>query len=395
MSRLADDPSDAAAARASDQHWRGGGTSGEPPRGLRAARLARGWSQSRAARELSALGTAVGGATAAPASLKSLLSRWENGHALPDPQNRALLAQLYERTPAELGIEPAEPAASRSEELIAELATAAAVDSGVVSLWKVQLAAARRLDDELGAAGAGRVVGALVEQLGSTYAHSLTRAGRRRVAVVLAAASELAGAQSLDLGRHDEAWHHFERARTIAAATELPVVAVAATAGLASVLVDLGRPQLAAELLSDVSVGSEDPPAGAVRLAAARGITSAAAGDPAAMRAAFMEARRAFTGLSVDVVEPLLPPVELVDLDRWHGHALAVLGDTSAVEPLEHALAAEPPSARVRADIHADLAVALAREHPDVASTHARSARELAMRIGSNRIPRRLSGSAP
>ncbi|WP_232664213.1 helix-turn-helix domain-containing protein [Pseudonocardia sp. TRM90224] len=366
----------------------------EPARGLRAARLARGWSQSQAARELSALGTATGGATAAPASLKSLLSRWENGHALPDPQNRALLAQLYERTPAELGIaEPTDPAAGRSEELIAELATAAAADSGVVSLWKVQLAAARRLDDELGAAGAGRVVRALVEQLESTYAHSLTRAGRQRVGVVLAAASELAGAQALDLGRHDEAWHHFDRARTIAAATELPLVAVAATAGLASVLVDLGKPQLAAELLSDVS--SEEQPAGVVRLAAARGITSAAAGEAAAARAAFAEARRAFPRVTVEVVEPTLPAIELADLDRWHGHALAVLGDTSAVEPLEHALAAEPRSARVRAGIHADLAVALAREHPEMASTHARSARELAMRIGSSRIPHRLSGSTP
>jgi type III secretion system FlhB-like substrate exporter len=65
---------------------------------LRAARLTRAWSQVRAAEEIAELARARGIAVAAPVSLKTQLSRWENQHALPEEHYRALLCALYDTT---------------------------------------------------------------------------------------------------------------------------------------------------------------------------------------------------------------------------------------------------------------------------------------------------------
>lgn len=358
---------------------------------IRAARLARGWSQSEAARELAALGPLRDVPVAAAASLKTLLSRWENGHAVPDPQYRTLLAELFARTPAELGF--ADPTAvSGTAGLRGAIAAAAAVDHAVLALWLEQLAVARRLDDELGVAGAGGVVRAQVEQLGRTLAHTLTPQARLPVAAVLAAAAALAGQQALDSADHEEAWSLFDRSRTVAVGAGLPVARAEAAAGLAAVLVDAGEHAAALTLLT------ADPPAGPaaarVRWEVALGQTHAAAGAAAAARSAFAAAERVLPSITIDAAEPPAIQIELADLHRWHGGALAALGDSAAAEPLEQALAARPASARHRATLHADLATALQPLHPDSAAAHRRAARELARRIGSTRIATRVGGEA-
>jgi hypothetical protein len=63
----------------------------------------------------------------------------------------------------------------------------------------------------------------------------------------------------------------------------------------------------------------------------------------------------------------------------------------AAARPLRRALAAPPRSARHRAAVHADLALALAAEQPGDSAAHARAARELAERIGSARTEARLA----
>src|SRR3954468_8875780 len=101
------------------------------PTSLRAARAARGWSQTEAAGALAELASTRGVAVASAASLKTQLSRGENGHAPPDTPYRALLGALYAGSgvavpppgPASAG--PADPAAR----LRARLAAAAAVDN--------------------------------------------------------------------------------------------------------------------------------------------------------------------------------------------------------------------------------------------------------------------------
>jgi transcriptional regulator with XRE-family HTH domain len=354
--------------------------------GLRAARAAHGWSQSQAARELAALARSSGAPVAGAASLKTLLSRWENGHAVPEPQYRALLGDLYGRTPAELGIAgaPADPeAAGAPARFRAALAAAAAVDGAALELWREQLDVATRLDDELGTTGAGEVVRALVDRLDDTVHHTIAPSHRAAVAAVLAPAAILAGAQELDRGRPDLAWQRYRRAHTAAAEAGQPAAVADAYAGQATVLVDVGEAGAADALLR--AAAAELPNPARARLAGARAATAAALGDAAGARHAIAVA---------DTAAPTVA-VELVDLDRWHGHALAVLGDPAAAQPLRRALATPPRSVRHRAAVHADLALALAPEHPDDAASHARAARELAERIGSTRTQERLAALRP
>lgn len=365
----------------------------ERPNGLRAARTARGWSQTDAAREIAALGRANGIPVAAAASLKSLLSRWENGHAVPDPQYRVLLGELFDRSPTELGIAGPDAgtgaAGAGAARLRAALAAAAAVDEGVLALWRQQLDVVRRLDDELGGAGAAGLVRAQVEQLDQSLAHTITPHARNPVAAVLAAAAALAGAQALDRADHHEAWSYYDRSRSAAREAGLPVAATAALAGQAGVLVEIDDPTSALALLGERC--PPGPPGVRVRWEAARGLARAAAGESTAAHAAFAAAERAFHQVRVDVVSIDEPAVELADLHRWHGHALATLGEHGAVPTLERALAAGPRSARHRAGLHADLAGALGPAQPTEAEGHAREARALATRIGSERIATRLA----
>jgi transcriptional regulator with XRE-family HTH domain len=69
---------------------------------LKAARLAEGWSQARMAYELRRLARLKEISVASAASLKTQISRWENGHVTPDFY-QPLLCQLFRSTPAELG----------------------------------------------------------------------------------------------------------------------------------------------------------------------------------------------------------------------------------------------------------------------------------------------------
>src|SRR5579863_6718839 len=69
---------------------------------LAAARRACGWSQVRAVSELLRLARWKEIRVASAASLKTQLSRWENGHVTPD-YYQALLCELLRATPGELG----------------------------------------------------------------------------------------------------------------------------------------------------------------------------------------------------------------------------------------------------------------------------------------------------
>lgn len=368
--------------------------------GLRAGRVARGWSQSEAARELVGLGRTRGVPVAATASLKSLLSRWENGHAVPEAHYRALLAELYGRTVEELGIGGTREreAGAGVERLRVAFVTAAALVGAGTGRWWEQLALARSLDDELGAAGAGELVRAQVDQLEDALIHVVVPSDRAGVAAVLSAAAGLAGDQALDRGRSDEAWLRYRQAERTAQEGERPGAAVAAVTGQAAVLVEVGRAATAVALLDAHPRATS--PAGRARMAGAAAMARAAAGDRPGAVAALASARRSMGEAPavgserpvVDLAHPGdRPALELADLHRWHGRALVDLGDRGAVAPLEQALAAWPRSARHRADVHTDLALALASARPEESAEHARVARELALGIGSGRTTARLS----
>lgn len=412
---------------------------------LRAARRARGWSLADAARELEALARAAGSPGARAASLKSLLSRWENGHAAPDAANRALLARLYERTPAELGLvtEQAAPA-DHAWRLRGLVAAAATVDRTVLDAWAAQAELVRGLDDEIGAAGAAGAVRALVEDLERTLTHAAASGTRSAVAVLLARAVTLAGWQELDLGDTERAWQRFARAReaaTIAAhpapgvparpgtgadaravahpspptspaepAAEADEVHAEAVAGQAAVLLALDVP-VAALALVDASfpphvLGGDGSPGpspvtegGRAWLAAGRGAALAAAGRAGDALRVYEAAERAFAAEAAHPSPARGPggrhPIRAADLRRWRGQALAPLGRPDCASTLEAALAAGIGSVRERAATHAALAVALAGQGSGDgagrAAAHARTARDLAERIGSVRVIAQLT----
>lgn len=361
---------------------------------LRDARAARGWSQSGAAAALRALAESRGGPEASAASLKTQLSRWENGRSRPEPEYRALLAELYGRTAAQLGLGPAPDGPDAPGRLRAELAGAAAAGDAVLEQWGVQLAAAHRVDDDLGAAGAAGVTSALVEQLTRTLLHTPAPTRRGPIAALLSDAAALGGRHALDAEDPDRAWQLLDTAAAAAREAGSPALSLDALVGRAEVLCDVGCAGEAVDLLDDPGWETATP-AHRARLAAARAVAHAAAGDAAAARTALDEAARSAPAVTppIDAVHPGAVAVELADLRHRHGQALAALGDPAAAGPLAGALAAAPRSARVRAGLHADLALALHAEDAAGAAAHARAARALAERIGSRRLVRRLDGA--
>jgi tetratricopeptide (TPR) repeat protein len=70
---------------------------------LQAARLERGWTQARVISALATQSRLTGVAIAEPRSLKTMLSRWENGAGQPDRVYQRLFCLIYERYPEELG----------------------------------------------------------------------------------------------------------------------------------------------------------------------------------------------------------------------------------------------------------------------------------------------------
>lgn len=185
--------------------------SGRSGDALRAARLERGWSQSEAARRLAGIASEHGGEGARAGSLKTQLSRWENGHATPAPEHRVLLAELYGCTAAELGLEPAVVPAGTggADRLRAALDRAAAVDDACLALLRDQLRATAALDHRLGTAAAHSTLRAQVEQLRELLVHCVDPVPAARLAGLLATAALLAGDQERDRDAPELAWRAY------------------------------------------------------------------------------------------------------------------------------------------------------------------------------------------
>lgn len=79
-------------------------TSSRPATRLQAVRLEMGWKQAQTIHALQQVAGGEGVSIATVRSLKTMLSRWENGHDCPDPVSQRLLCRVYGRTPEELGL---------------------------------------------------------------------------------------------------------------------------------------------------------------------------------------------------------------------------------------------------------------------------------------------------
>jgi hypothetical protein len=131
------------------------------------------------------------------ASLKTKLSRWENGKEQPSEIYQRLFREIYGRTNAELGF-PDEPAEEpEAAELRARLAMARTVDLETVEVFRHQVDHARQVDRRFGALTQLAQLRAQIDQVHDLLSY---RAGPQRAALagVLVEASTLAGWQALD-----------------------------------------------------------------------------------------------------------------------------------------------------------------------------------------------------
>lgn len=326
-------------------------------------------------------------------SLKTKLSRWENGReGVGLPEYRRLFREIYGRTNAELGF-PEEHIDAEAGELRARLAAARTVDAATVEVFRQQVEQTRRIDRQFGGLTQLDQLRHHIDQVSDLLAYTVGGGHRAALAAVLSDAAALAGWQALDRNAHDQAWRHYERAALAAREAESIPLLAHAVAGKAFVLIDLGETTLAVQHAEHARnlAGPGSSPLLRAWLAAAHGETLAAAAVASAARHAFDTAEQL---LPSDARDPAMPYLFLADvhLQRWRGNALAYLGAPDAIAHLEDALAQLPADfVRARTNLVVDLARAhAAAGNRDATLTYARQARRLANQIKSDRHLRRL-----
>jgi transcriptional regulator with XRE-family HTH domain len=248
---------------------------------LRDARADRGWSQTRLAAEVLARASASGSMTRT--SLKTAISRWENGHVQPDAYNRGLLRGIFGLTDEELGFDVRRrvTALVASEPLAALLTRARSVDGEMIDLLVRQTDALRRLDRRVGAPALLAQMSAHGSTLADLTSHATKAGVRQQLAAALADASALSAWQALDVGATQRAWSGFERAKAAAReANDLELFAYA-QAEQAYILLDLGEVDDAAEAAAAARdrAARKAAPRAVAWLNAAAAEMSAAAGD--------------------------------------------------------------------------------------------------------------------
>jgi hypothetical protein len=329
-----------------------------------------------------------------PTSLKTKLSRWENGHEQVGlPIYRRIFREIYGRTDEELGF-PGEPEDDGLDELRARVNSARGVDGVLVDGFRSQVENARHVDNRFGGTNVLDQLRSIIAQLEDLLAYSTNRGHRQELAHILTDASTLAGWQSLDRADFSQAWRLHETAKKAAREAGSSALLAHATAQQAFILIDIGEVAAAAEQLSGARAIAEGqaPPLLRSWLAAAQAEGHAALGSRT-------EALRTFDTANAllpnDPVDLALPFLFLGDghLDRWRGNTLSRLGDPDAIDQLATALPRLPPNfSRARTVMLVDLAFAhAAAGDREGALNYARQARRLASQIKSDRQLRRLS----
>ncbi|MCS7478186.1 tetratricopeptide repeat protein [Umezawaea endophytica] len=326
-----------------------------------------------------------------------MISRWENGHVeVTEPGYQRLFREFYGRTNEELGF-PSELLSHGVEELRDRLVVARSIDTATLDMFQRQVNDLRNSDQRFGAVVVLEQLNGLVRQMESVRAFSVRTQHRERLAAVLTDARTLAGWTALDRGSQLQAWQYHEDAKVSAREADSPYLLAHAAAQQAVILLDIGEPAAAVELLEYARYVAENRAPSLLRtwLAAAHGEGLAAAGFHHESVRAFDDAEKL---LSSDPVDPEMPFLLLNDghLARWRGSALLRLGNQDAINQLESAareLENSPRSAvRGEAGMYVDLAFAYAAAGDSRgAQEYARKAKQLASRIGSDRQRQRLA----
>lgn len=359
---------------------------------LKAAREARGWTQSKVAHLIEQRAAAYNLPPHSIASRQSELSRWENGRVTPEPPVRQIFRELYGKTNEELGF-PEEPLPDAAVgELSERLAIARRVDAEIIGMFRQQIDSIRHADRRFGSAVRLEQLRSQITEMEGLLDHTLLPRQRAPLASVLTEASTLAGWDSLDGGTLRNAWWHYERAKAAARESGSTGLLAHATAEQAFVLIDAGHVADALGLLAEArNIGGQAPHLLRAWLAAAEGEGRAIAGQRTAALTAFDQADAL---LPNELVHPELPFLFLAGthLDRWRGNALTYLGDREAIDRLEALLDRMPGSfVRARSASLVDLALAHANAgNRPAAESYAKQAHKIIAQVGSIRLRRRL-----
>lgn len=366
--------------------------------GLRQARTARGWSQSRLRAEIERYVVSHPQITiASSASLKVYISDWENGRRpITEPYTtilRALLGWTSEELIQEIA--PRE-AADGYDELIRQIDTAHALSRSMVDTLANQTELLRTQDRMVGASSIVDQMNAHLATLQEALTFAVLPDARRPVARELAGAATLAAWQALDVGAADRAWRHYEMGKQAAKEADDVLYLAHAMGEQAFVLADAGRPELAVDLVAEAFRigGSKITAKLRAWLLSAEAELRALARDPAGARRVLEKAAQSMPNTADprdDALSSIFLNVE--HFDRWTGHTLVLLGDEEAISSQYGVLASlDPTFVRARAGLHCDLAEAhLVRGEYADAARQVREAKLLANRTGSVRYRRRIA----
>ena len=331
--------------------------------------------------------------------LRLVSGRQADGRPLgtPRPATANLLERIFGVPAADLLVPPRDRLDDDvSAELRQRLHASRHVDWSVIELLREQLAKLRRLDRQMGARVAYDEVRAKMDQVRQLHSYSLAPNVRAALAGLLSELGALAGWEALDRYELARAWKDHEVAKQAAREADVSGLLAHATAQQALVLSELGEVELAVAQLADARslVKRTAPRLLRAWLAAAHGEGLAVAGHRDEALRAFDAAATLRTSDPTDATLPFLF-LQGAHLDRWRGHALAMLGHVEAVGTLASALdRLDPTFTRAETSLRVDLANALSQSG-DTGRAHfqASQAELLAVEIGSVRLQRRLNYS--
>ncbi|OXM71913.1 MULTISPECIES: hypothetical protein [Amycolatopsis] len=332
-------------------------------------------------------------------NLKRLISgRKSDGSpiGLPRPATARLLERIFDLPIEQLLSPPDEtqlPHAGTEDELRHRLRSSSRVDPQVIAILKRQLDEIRRLDRQLGVIVVRDEVSIKVGQVARLLTHSLSPRTRQQLAGLLAELCTLLGWQTLDAGNPDQAWRHYEQAKTAALESNDPQRLAHASAEQAFALLDIGETEAAVEALTAARRTAEHSASRHLRawLAAAHGEALAHGSDRSRALRAFDQAATLLPPSDNEPAEPYLALNE-IHLTRWRGHALAQMGEPEAVAVLTSALdGLDPAFTRAEASLRVDLVIALLKqEEREEAAQHLETAAAMAESVGSRRQVRRI-----
>ncbi|WP_194835517.1 helix-turn-helix transcriptional regulator [Nocardia sp. XZ_19_369] len=344
---------------------------------IRAARSARGWSQSRLLAALRERAEIDSVSLMSTASLRIALSRWENNHHHPDAVHTELLCRVLELTPS--------PAPTNSAVLISPDLP----DDSLYSVLAHHTNSLRLLDRRLGAPVVRMQTASHVASLEQLW-HSRTGVDQLSVARAQADAASLVAWQDLDLGDHKQSADHYRLARIAASRAGSPTLLAHAVGEHSVMLAETGHPGLAYVQIRRAEGFPRLPPLLRSWLAATRAqVAAALVGEQDAVRSGLRLAEDALSqvhsGDEVDLPYVFLDPVHLA---RWQGHILIKIGDPAGRQLALDALDRLPEDfVRARCAQHLDLVEdALHRNEYEPAETLLATVAEQIQAVGSARL---------